>query len=100
MNLTKNQFEQNVNTRFWLNHSEAGRSPVDLVEVKNAPSPPQYEAFSLFFRGDLQRMHPQRIYAVEHDALGMFDMFLVPVARESNGFLYEAVFNRRRNGQD
>jgi hypothetical protein len=100
MDLTKNQFEQNVNTRFWLRYSEAGRSAVELVEVKNGPSPPQYEAFSLFFRGSLEQLHPQRIYAMEHDALGMFDLFLVPVARESNGFLYEAVFNRRRNGQD
>jgi hypothetical protein len=100
MNLTKNQFEQNVNTRFWLHHSEAGRSEVQLIEVKNGPSQPRYEAFSLFFRGGLEQLHPQRIYAVEHDAMGMFDLFLVPVARESNGFLYEAVFNRRCHGQD
>jgi uncharacterized protein DUF6916 len=100
MNLTKQQFEQNVNTRFWIYHAGAGRSAVELVEVKTGLSPAQYEAFSLIFRGDSEQLHAQRTYAVEHDGLGMFDLFLVPVGREPNGFMYEAVFNRPRNGQD
>jgi hypothetical protein len=29
-----------------------------------------------------------------HDKLGEFDLFLVPVAKNENGFQYEAVFNR------
>ena len=29
-----------------------------------------------------------------HDAIGDFELFIVPVAQTSDGFLYEAVFNR------
>jgi hypothetical protein len=29
-----------------------------------------------------------------HDAFGEIELFIVPIARTSDGFLYEAVFNR------
>ncbi|MBV9880851.1 MAG: hypothetical protein JO180_10175 [Gemmatirosa sp.] len=35
---------------------------------------------------------PQRIYRLEHDAIGALDLFLVPVARDAEGVHYEAVF--------
>jgi hypothetical protein len=31
---------------------------------------------------------------VEHDRLGRFDLFIVPVKREAHGLYREAVFNR------
>jgi hypothetical protein len=30
---------------------------------------------------------------MEHEQMGEFEIFLVPIARDENGFLYEAVFN-------
>jgi hypothetical protein len=34
------------------------------------------------------------VYGVEHDRLGTFDLFLVPVGADETGVSYEAVFNR------
>jgi hypothetical protein len=36
---------------------------------------------------------PQRVYTLEHDSMGAFELFLVPVARDEKSFRYEAVFN-------
>ena len=36
---------------------------------------------------------PQRIYNMHHDDTGEFGIFLVPVARDRSGFLYQAIFN-------
>jgi hypothetical protein len=34
-----------------------------------------------------------------HDAIGAFDLFTVPIRRDQHGLYYEAVFNRREEGQ-
>jgi hypothetical protein len=31
---------------------------------------------------------------MEHDEMGQFDLFLVPIRQDDQGFYYEAVFNR------
>jgi len=51
------------------------------------------EPFSLIFRHEAAVVFPQRIYAMTNPAIGEFGIFLVPVARDRDGFLYEAVFN-------
>jgi hypothetical protein len=48
--------------------------------------------FSVVFRGPLQPILPQRIYRFEHDSLGAFDLFIVPIGPEGDGMQYEAVF--------
>ena len=66
---------------------------VTLVEVKHADVRPGWEAFSLLFVGP-RAPFPQATYAVEHEALGSFPLFLVPIATDEGGQRYEAVFNR------
>jgi uncharacterized protein DUF6916 len=99
MHLTRTLFEQNLRTKFWLHDPEGTRAALDLVEVQKSSAPPPYEVFSLVFRGDGDRIHPQRIYAIEHEAIGAFDLFLVPVGRNQHGIVYEAVFNRVSSDQ-
>ena len=48
--------------------------------------------FALVFRGPLEPILPQRIYRFEHDSLGAFDVFIVPIGRDESGMHYEAVF--------
>ena len=52
------------------------------------------QAFSLVFRAPRGVLLPQRTYRMEHDALGAFDLFLVPIGPEGGGdaMRYEAVF--------
>ena len=99
MHLTRTLFEQNLNTKFWLRDPDGARAALDLVEVHNGQAPPRYEVFSLLFRGDADRIHPQSIYAMEHEAIGAFDLFLVPVGSDQNGIKYEAIFNRASGDQ-
>jgi hypothetical protein len=36
------------------------------------------------------------MYQIQHDQLGAFDLFLVPVSQDQDGVYFEAVFNRLR----
>jgi uncharacterized protein DUF6916 len=92
--LTKTMFEENLNTRFWLLNEGSEPYAMDLVEVTNGHSTPRQEQFALHFRGDRNQIFPQHIYPMKHDAIGDFDLFLVPVGRGETGTFYEAVFNR------
>ena len=49
--------------------------------------------FSLLFRNCSPIMFTQKIYSLKHEAIGEVGIFLVPVARDREGFLYQAVFN-------
>jgi len=49
--------------------------------------------FSLVFQAPPGTELPQRIYQLQHDELGMLDLFLVPIGRDTDGMCYEAVFS-------
>jgi hypothetical protein len=48
--------------------------------------------FSLLFHGPPAPVLPQRIYRLEHVAIGAFDLFLVPLGPDQVGMRYQAVF--------
>lgn len=52
-------------------------------------------SFAILFHGPVNAALPQRMYRFEHEVLGTFDLFIVPVGRDKNGFHYEAVFNHQ-----
>jgi hypothetical protein len=93
--LTEAEFSKHLNTKFRI----AGEQPIELelAEVKgylsHAHEQSGMERFSAFFRGPREPFLPQRVYALEHESMGAFELFLVPVAKDENGFRYEAVFN-------
>jgi hypothetical protein len=49
--------------------------------------------FSLLFRSASMIVLPQKIYRLKNAGLGALDIFLVPIARDGAGIVYEAVFN-------
>jgi hypothetical protein len=83
--LTSQDFMPLMEQTFHL-HFQAGQPPLEvrLVEVtefglelpagRSARQP-----FSLIFHGPLSPALPQRIYALEHAALGVLDVFVVPL---------------------
>ena len=93
--LTEKEFSKHVNTKFRI----PGEQPIELelAEVKGylskAHEQTGMERFSAFFSGPRQPYLPQRVYPLEHEQMGAFELFLVPVASDENGFRYEAVFN-------
>jgi hypothetical protein len=48
--------------------------------------------FSLLFRGPVDPVLPQRVYRMRHAEFGTLELFLVPIGREPDGTIYEAVF--------
>jgi len=56
----------------------------------------RYENFSLLFDGPVETPLAQRIHTFEHDRLGRFALFIVPVGNEGGHLQYQVVFNRLR----
>ena len=48
--------------------------------------------FSLIFRVPAFERFEQKIYKMEHPVIGTFDLFLVPIGRDSEGYRCEAIF--------
>jgi len=94
--LTEKEFSRHVNTRFQLKLDDQ-KLPLELAEVKgyqlhdNEQS--GMERFSVFFEGPGSPRLPQRLYSLEHEEMGEFEIFLVPISGNEKGFRYEAVFN-------
>ncbi len=93
--LTEQEFSKHVNTKFRVVNEQP--IELELTEVKGYSSKPHeqtgMERFSAFFRGPADRVLVQQTYSIEHEQMGAFDLFLVPVSRDDSGFRYEAVFN-------
>ena len=90
-----------LGTRFRI--PVAATTTLELELVATAPlgpatpprtNSPTMESFSLVFQGPGGRLLPQRIYTFDHDRLGVFDLFIVPIGQVPEGYRYEAVVNR------
>lgn len=68
-----------------------------LTQADPAAISPGMECFSLFFTGSPAKQFTQDTYLVEHDALGTFYLFIVPVNGHSakGPDYYEAIIYRR-----
>ena len=87
--LTAADFAALRGDRFRIAPGDASAFEAELIEVTEIPREPGDRApFSLVFHGGPNPPLPQRIYWVEHDALGAMEIFLVPIAADR----YEAVF--------
>lgn len=97
--LTVDAFTPAVGEVFVLHDEQAGRLDLELLEAgtidRDAPASGAdgiRSPFSLLFRGPSEPTLPQRIYRIEHEAIGAQEIFLVPVARDAAGVHYEAIF--------
>jgi hypothetical protein len=85
-------FENHVGSRFTL--TDAG-PPLTMVldRLEAGPSSPRQVQYALFFRVEGDAALPQRIYHLDHAALGEMDLFLVPIGRVDETVEYQACFN-------
>lgn len=78
---------------------DMGTSSVALTLAEAIPLPEtgipgsRRAPFSLMFRSALQIVLPQQMYRLKNRTIGDLDIFLVPVARNKEGIIYQAVFN-------
>jgi hypothetical protein len=96
VSLTEQEFSQHVGTTFQLTLDQQ-KIELNLAEVKGylpgSNEQTGMERFSVFFEGPAESRLPQTTYHLKHERMGEFDLFLVPIAKNDQGFRYEAVFN-------
>ncbi len=91
------RFSELLQTRFRVVLGEGGSidltlAKARLIRPRAAGSPG--ESFSLVFQGPADRFLAQQIYRFEHERIGAFDLFIVPIGSTGAETQYEAVFNR------
>jgi hypothetical protein len=98
--VTHGDFEPLCGTHFGADLRADPGLGLELIEVRLLPAPPtrpgrppRRRPFALTFLARTQVYVPQGTYPVTHDRLGRLEIFLVPVGRDDDGLLLEAVFS-------
>src|SRR5215213_561167 len=95
--LTHEAFSQQANTKFQVQVDENTPVELELTEVSELKLYPHQEEFSIIFRGPLTTFLGQGVHIFSHDQIGQFELFIVPIRQDEQGFYYEAIFNRLRD---
>jgi len=97
--LTRADFEKALNTKFTLMDGERAVGALELVQVvaSRYPTLPGRDnlgrPFSLLFLGRHTNHVPQGVYTFQTEMMGEQLLFIVPLEKTEEGYVYEAVFN-------
>jgi hypothetical protein len=97
--VTAADFVPYLNTPFHVRLNETETLPIALTEAVEKSSTLSAPGagrtpFALRFHGQHRGYLPQQIWQLEHETLGILEIFLVPLGPDGNrGMQYEAVFN-------
>ena len=92
--LQHEEFLKHLNTKFRIRLSETETVEAELTEISERMMSPRQERFSLVFRTANEVLLEQGQRTFDHDEMGNFSLFIVPIGRNDEGTYYEAVFNR------
>ena len=92
--LEHQEFTRHLNTAFRIHLNEAETVEAELTDVSEHLVSPTQERFSITFRTSNETFLGQGLRQFDHDQMGSFDLFIVPIGRNDKGTSYEAVFNR------
>ena len=95
--LTHEAFTQQAGTKFKVQVDENNGVELELAEVSELKLYPRQEEFTIVFRGPSNAFLDQGVRLFTHDQIGEFELFMVPIRQDEQGFYYEAVFNRIRD---
>lgn len=89
-------FTEHLGTRFQASTPETAAVELEMVKAQDTGTNLEagQEQFAITFRGPLDVFLMQRTYTMEHPRMGKFDIFLVPIKQQQDGFYYEACFAR------
>lgn len=88
------EFAKHVNTTFRIRLNESETLPAELKEISEHMVSSRQERFWVMFKTSNDVFLDQGQRAFEHDLMGSFELFIVPIGRDDEGIYYEAVFNR------
>jgi hypothetical protein len=95
--LKEEVFAQHLNTKFYV-QLEDRKVELELVKVVGDKSSMDkiegVQRFAVYFAGPSEFLLPQRIYHLQHEALGELVIFIVPVGSKDGRYQYEAIFSR------
>ncbi len=90
-------FADRLDDVFVVSEQNTPAIPLILTEAKPMPRSSALQGirppFSLLFAARDPRVLEQKIYRLQHDDLGALQIFLVPIGKDADGVLYQAVFN-------
>jgi hypothetical protein len=92
---TLQTFSVHVDEDFAIALLDGGELTARLIEATSrgvSPAEGLRAPFSIIFRGPAEPTLPQGVHRVRHDAIGSFELFLVPIEPDADGPRYEAVF--------
>ena len=95
--LTHEEFTRHVNTKFQVQNEENIPVELELIEISELKLYPKQEEFSLVFRSPLNMFLSQGVHNFSHEQMGQFELFIVPIRQDAQGFYYQAIFNRIRD---
>ena len=98
--LTYEAFIQSVNTMFQVEMGADRHVELELTDVSERKLTPRQEQFAIVFRGSSDAFLGQGTRLMTNERMGEFDLFLVPIRQDTQGFYYEAVFNRIRGQEE
>lgn len=67
---------------------------LNFFEISEKKEMPQTVGFSLYLKSPNTVFLEQKIYNLQHEKLGEGSLFIVPIRQDTDGFVYESVFNR------
>ena len=98
--LTYKNFSKALNSKFITGLDDGRQVELKLESISELKVTPQQEMFSIFFRGPNDAFLDQGSRPLRHEAMGLIELFLVPIAQTAEGYQYESVFNRLRKPDD
>jgi len=92
-------FRREVHTNFLVHTDDGARVPLRLISVADRTVSANVEQFSLIFQAPDGTADLHGTRACEHQTLGRFDLFIVPIGASANRpRVYEACFSRFVSG--
>ena len=87
--VTIETFAPRIGEPFRLSAGDGQAMDAKLIEATplGASARGGRQPFSIVFLGPAAPVWPQRIYRLDHDALGSFDLFLVPLGPRDGGMM-------------
>jgi hypothetical protein len=91
--LTSADFAQHLNDSFMIHIDGLNAVRTELIQVTElGKGQGKRRVFSLIFRGAKNVYLPQRIYNIEHETMGILEIFIVSIEPDNLGSRFEAIF--------
>ena len=87
-------FSKYLHTKFHISLDDSNTIETELIKVGEHQISTNQERFAIIFQGPPVPLLSQGTYAFNHDGMGAFHLFIVPIDQNSESVRYEAVFNR------